>query len=80
MLGRLMRMMCDAYGLADRSELIATVLDRHDQTWRGIADLADTGHHGYQLLRDLGAVESGRASYDWTGAHRVELERAVLDG
>nr|WP_238362516.1 aminoglycoside phosphotransferase family protein [Actinopolymorpha pittospori] len=79
-LGRLMRLMCDAYGLADRSELIATVLARHDQTWRGIADLADAGHRGYQRLRDLGAVESGRASYDWTAAHRVELERALRDG
>nr|WP_238341615.1 aminoglycoside phosphotransferase family protein [Actinopolymorpha rutila] len=78
-LGRLMRLMCDAYGLIDRSELIATVLTRHDQTWRGIADLADAGHPGYQLLRELGSVEFGRANYDWTKAHRAELERALRD-
>ncbi len=79
-MGRLMRLMCDAYGFEERSELIATVLTRHEGTWRGIADLADAGHPGYQLLRDLGAVEFGQANYDWTAAHRVELERALNSG
>lgn len=79
-MGRLMRLMCDAYGLADCSELITTILDRHDGTWRGIADLADAGHPGYQLLRELGAVESGRADHEWTTTHRAELERALRDG
>ncbi|MET9019573.1 aminoglycoside phosphotransferase family protein [Actinopolymorpha sp. NPDC004070] len=78
-LGRLMRLMCDAYGLPDRSALITIVLTRHDQTWRGIADLADAGHKGYQLLRDLGAVEFGHANYEWTKAHRVEIEHALCD-
>jgi hypothetical protein len=71
------RLIADAYGLADRSELVATVLWWQDRCWRGIEAEAAAGDPAKVRLRDGGAVDAVRADHDWTAAHRLTLERAL---
>jgi hypothetical protein len=68
-----MRMMCDAYGLSDRRELVPTILWWQDRCWRGIEAGAARGDPAMARLRDLGAVRSVRAAHDWVAAHRTAL-------
>ena len=69
-----LRLMCDAYGLADRSQIVDAVLWWQDRCWRGIESGAETGDAAMTALRDSGAVRSVRAAYDWVIAHRAEIE------
>lgn len=70
------RLIVDAYGLADRSALIDTVLWWQDRCWRGIE--ADTGPAG-DRLRAAGVVEEVRAAYDWTAKHQTRLSAYLAD-
>ncbi|WP_043627722.1 phosphotransferase [Nonomuraea candida] len=74
--GRL-RMICDAYGLADRGEVVDGVLWWQDRCRRGIeADGAAGMPHAVRLRAD-GVVEQVRAARDWVAAHRADLARAL---
>jgi hypothetical protein len=71
----LMRVICDGYGLADRSKLVSTILWWQDRCWRGISDGAKAGEPAMLSLRDRGAVAAVQAAYRWTRQHRLALER-----
>lgn len=75
--GRLVRVIADAYGLADRSALIDTVLWWQDRCWRGIEAAAGAGEPAMVRLRELGTVDVVRAAHDWTRDHRDLLRSAV---
>jgi len=72
---QLTQVICDGYGLADRSELVPTILWWQDRCWRGISDGAMAGDPAMARLRDIGAVGEVRAAYSWTEQHRAALER-----
>ncbi|MFC7650145.1 hypothetical protein ACFQX6_64775 [Streptosporangium lutulentum] len=66
-------MICDGYGLADRSGLVETVLWWQDRCRRGIDQAAEAGDPAMARLRASGAVEQIKASYAWVERHREEL-------
>jgi hypothetical protein len=72
-----LRAVADAYGLADRSTLVPTVLWWQDRCWRGIEARADAGDPAMVRLRETGAAESVRAAHAWVTAHRTTLEHAL---
>lgn len=76
--GRRVRLMSDAYGLADRSRLAQVMVAQADAGWRRIAAGAAAGDEASIRLRDLGAVESVRACHQWLLDHRMVIERAML--
>jgi aminoglycoside phosphotransferase (APT) family kinase protein len=71
--GERMRLICDAYGLADRDRLVDTVLWWQDRCWRGILAKAEAGEPAMIGLRDSGAAGSVRREFDWVTRHRAEL-------
>jgi aminoglycoside phosphotransferase (APT) family kinase protein len=71
------RLMCDAYGLADRSRVVETILWWQDRCWRGISAGAEAGDAAMAALRASGAVRSVRAAYDWVLAHQAEIEESL---
>jgi hypothetical protein len=71
--GERMRLICDAYGLADRDRLVHTVLWWQDRCWRGILAKAEAGEPAMIGLRDSGAADSVRREFDWVTRHRAEL-------
>ncbi|MBB5911630.1 hypothetical protein BJY24_000497 [Nocardia transvalensis] len=75
-----MRLMCDAYGLADRTHVVDTILWWQDRCWRGIESAADNGDPAMVNLRNSGAVDAVRAAYDWTSEHRAEFATAGFTG
>jgi len=75
--GRAMRLMCDAYGRADRSALVDTVLWWQERTWRGIEAGAAAGEPGMRRLAAAGVVGEIRASYEWVAGARAALEAAL---
>ncbi len=72
-----LRVMCDAYGLVDRTPVVETIMWWQDRCWRGIEDGAQAGDATMTGLRDSGAVRSVRAAYNWVVAHRAELETTL---
>lgn len=74
---RRLRLVCDAYDLADRPELIDTVLWRQDACWRGIEAEAAAGDPAKRALCDGGIPAIIRSEYAWVAEHRAALE-AVL--
>jgi aminoglycoside phosphotransferase (APT) family kinase protein len=75
--GRLLRLICDAYGLADRTELLPAIMACQDRNWRQIKASANEGDEVSQRLRTLGAVRTGKAAYSWTATNQHEIERAL---
>lgn len=73
-----LRIISDAYGLADRNALLDTVHWWQDRCWRGIDAAAAAGEPAMVALRDAGVCDSVRAAADWLDAHRVALS-AELD-
>jgi hypothetical protein len=74
---RLMRVIADAYRLANRPALIDTVLWWQERCRHGTETAADAGDPAMIRLRALGTVDEIRAAHDWTHAHRHLLEQAV---
>ena len=70
---RRMRLICDAYGLADRGSLLETILWWQDRCWRGIEAKAAGGDPAMTRLRDSGVVRVIRDAFDWVTAHRAGL-------
>jgi len=69
---RRLRLICDAYGLDERDELIDTVLWWQDRCWRGIEATAP-GDAGMRALLDRGIPATVRAAHAWVTEHRVAL-------
>jgi len=78
---RLLRLMCDAYGVdqagIDRGELVPTILWWQDRCWRGIEAAAESGDPAGLRLREAGAIESVRDAWTWVAEHQSELAGAV---
>jgi aminoglycoside phosphotransferase (APT) family kinase protein len=74
---RRLRLLCDSYGLADRTRLVETILWWQDRCWRGIESGAAAGNPAMARLRDHGAVAGVQAAYAWVAGHRAELEAAL---
>jgi hypothetical protein len=71
------RLMCDAYGLDDRSEVITGVLWWQDRAWRWIRTGAAVGDASMIELRDSGAAGTVLDALRWVTRNRRELERAL---
>ncbi|MEV4108545.1 phosphotransferase [Nonomuraea sp. NPDC049695] len=74
---RRVRLICDAYGLRERGEVVETILWWQDRCWRGIAADAAAGMAYAVRLREGGAVAHVRACHDWVAERRPMLERAL---
>jgi aminoglycoside phosphotransferase (APT) family kinase protein len=72
-----LRLMCDAYGLTDRSKVVDTILWWQDRCWRGIEAGAEAGDAAMAGLRESGAVASVQAAHEWVLAHQAEMETAL---
>jgi hypothetical protein len=70
---RRMRLICDAYGLGDRSGLLEAILWWQDRCWRGIEAKAAAGDPVMTRLRDSGVVRAIRSDFFWVASHRAEL-------
>ncbi|MFI0409197.1 phosphotransferase [Actinomadura sp. 3N508] len=70
---RRVRLVCDAYGLIDRRELIDAILWWQDRCWRGIAAAAEAGDEAMVRLCEAGVVGEVQADYAWVEQHRAEL-------
>jgi hypothetical protein len=75
--GLRVRVLCDGYGLTERSAVIDAILWWQDRCWRGILAAAAAGDAAMARLRDTGAAAAVRAQYDWVAAHRSELAAAL---
>jgi hypothetical protein len=74
---RWLRLICDAYGLADRAELIDAVLWWQDRCWRGIEAEAAAGDRAKRRLLDRGIPAVIRTEHAWVIEHRATLESAL---
>jgi hypothetical protein len=68
------RLICDAYRLDGRDEIVDVIMWWQDRCWRGIQAGAEAGEEAMVRLRDGGAVREVRAAFGWVAAHRPELE------
>lgn len=75
--GILVRVLCDAYGAQDRSEVLPTILWWQDRCWRGIERLASEGDPAMCRLRDMGGARWVREDSEWVEANMAALERAL---
>jgi len=71
--GGRMRLICDAYGMSDRSGLLEAILWWQDRCWRGIEAKAAAGDPAMTRVRDSGAVRAIRNDFVWVTSHRAEL-------
>jgi len=71
--GDRLRVICDAYGFLDRSEVVEAVMWWQDRCWRGIDTAAAGGDLAMVRLRDGGASAVIRSSFEWVREHRREL-------
>jgi hypothetical protein len=74
---RRLRVICDGYGLAERGEVVESVLWWQDRCRRGIEADAEAGLPHAVRLRADGVVEQVGAAHDWVAQHRGVLERAL---
>jgi hypothetical protein len=68
------QLICDAYRLDERDEIIDVIMWWQDRCWRGIQAGADAGDPAMLRLRDQGGVRKVRADRGWVGRYRGELE------
>jgi hypothetical protein len=68
------RLICDAYRLDGRDEIVDVIMWWQDRCWRGIQAGAGASDPAMVRLRDGGAVREVRAAFEWVAAHRSELE------
>jgi len=72
-----LRLLCDAYGLADRGDLIETIMWWQDRDWREIEAAASAGAPGAITLQAAGVIEEAQAAWAWVAQHRPELEKGI---
>lgn len=70
-------MLCDAYGLADRGDLVETIRWWRDRCWRGIQASAAAGTPPGLALRDAGVITDVRDAWQWVRSHRDRLDAEV---
>ena len=70
---RQVRLVCDAYRLANRNAVVDTILWWQDRCWRGIQAGAAAGDPAMTRLHGTGATESVRQQHRWVARHRAEL-------
>jgi len=68
------RLICDAYGLDGRGEIVDVIMWWQDRCWRGLQAGAAAGDPAMVRLRDDGAVREVGAAFRWVAEHRSELE------
>jgi hypothetical protein len=68
------RLICDAYRLDGRDEIVDVIMWWQDRCWRGIQTAAAAGDPAMVRLRDDGAVREVRAAFGWVAENRAELE------
>ncbi|WP_344908440.1 phosphotransferase family protein [Actinomadura meridiana] len=73
-----LRLICDAYGLPNRHELINMILWWQDRCWRGITAAATAGNPAMTRLRDAGAVDEVQAAHAWVKQHHTELASHLM--
>jgi aminoglycoside phosphotransferase (APT) family kinase protein len=64
---------CDAYGLQNREEVVDTILWWQDRCARGIESGAAAADPALVRLRDGGAAREVRSAHTWVRAHRDRL-------
>jgi len=74
---RRLRLLCDSYGMDDRTRLVETILWWQERCWRGIESGAAAGDPTMMRLRDRGASADVRAAHAWVATHRDRLEAAI---
>ncbi len=74
---RRLRLVCDAYGMEDREQLVETVLWWQDRCWRGIEEAAERGEPAMVRLHQQGTTARIRAAHRWVSYHRTALETAL---
>jgi Phosphotransferase enzyme family len=74
---RQVRLICDAYGLADRSTLIETILWWQDRCWRGIEAGAASGDAAMAGLVAAGAPGAVRTERAWVAGNQDALAVAL---
>lgn len=72
------RLVCDAYGLDERRDVVETILWWQDRCWRGIEAKASAGDEAMARLARRGAVTEVKASFGWVNKHRAIFEDALL--
>lgn len=75
--GRKMRLICDAYGLDDRSGLVEAIIWWQEATIWGIETGIEAGKPEMRRLRDAGFLPEIRAAIEWVHANRAALEGAL---
>jgi hypothetical protein len=68
------RLICDAYRLDGRDEIVDVIMWWQERCWRGIEAGAAAGDPAMVRLRDDGAVHKVRATFGWVAENRAELE------
>ena len=68
------RLICDAYRLDERNEIVGVIMWWQDRCWRGIQAGAVAGDPAMVRLRNDGAVLEVQAAFRWVAIHRAELE------
>jgi hypothetical protein len=71
------RLICEAYGLADRTELVETVLWWQDRCLRGIQEAAEAGQASALALRDAGVIGEVQEQRRWVREHRDGLHTGI---
>jgi aminoglycoside phosphotransferase (APT) family kinase protein len=74
---RRVRLICDAYGLADRSAVADTIAWWQERCWRGIRAGAAEGDPAMTRLHAAGATAAVREQGRWTARHRAVLDNAL---
>ena len=67
-------LICDAYRLDGRDEIVDVIMWWQDRCWRGIQAGAEAGDPAMIRLRDSGAVREVRAAFGWVAENHAELE------
>ena len=72
------KLICESYGLADRSTLVEMVLWWQERCWQGIEAEAAAGDKSMAALRVAGVCDEVRADYHWVAEHRSEIEAVLM--
>ena len=72
-----LRVLCDAYGLDDRTDLVRTIGWWEDRCWRGIESGAASGDPACRALREAGKADEVRAALAWVRRHYHMLDEGI---
>jgi hypothetical protein len=74
---RMVGVLADAYGLADRSRLVDAIIGGQDRCWRGIEAAAVGGDVRATAMVEGGIVRDVRDCHQWTVGHAATLRQAL---